>query len=185
MFKIKIKDKIISHCKGQLEKYNFGQRGYADGTPEQQLIGIIGQSVILDLFGMPWVDGSIGFDNGIDLVYNDLSIDVKTMGRTTDVRPYYVNNFIGLQRNYDVEAYIFASLNKKTDELTVVGWLPKDELLEKATFFPKGSIRKRSDSSTFKTFADLYEIGNNKLYNVTSFKELKEQIDKYIKENEN
>jgi len=180
MFVVPVKNEIIRHCKKQLEKYNFGKRGIADGTPEQQLTGIIGQSVVLDLFNLPWVDGSTGFDEGVDLVYRTLSIDVKTMGRTTGVRPYYVNNFIGLQKDYHVDAYIFASLNKKTNELTIVGWLPKKELLKRAAFFKKGSVRKRSDGSTFKTFADLYEIENRKLFDVSTFSDLTNQLDRHI-----
>ena len=180
MFKIKVKKDITEHCKQQLEKYNFGQRGYADGTPEQQLLGIIGQTVILDLFNLPWIDGSEGFDGGVDLVFNDISIDVKTMGRTTDVRPYYVNNFIGLQKKYIVDAYIFASFNKKTDELTIVGWLPKTLLEEKADFFPKGSYRIRSNGTKFRTFTDLYEIKNSDLFDVVSIDDLKKQILKYF-----
>ncbi len=181
MFTVPAKPEIIQHCKKQLEKYNFGKRGIADGTPEQQLTGIVGQTVVLDLFNLPWVDGSSGFDEGVDLVYHGLSIDVKTMGRTTDVRPYYVNNFIGLQKDYLVDAYIFASLNKKTNELTIVGWLPKNELLRRAAFYEKGRIRKRSDGSTFETFADLYEVENRKLYHISSFSDLTKQLDRHIR----
>ena len=181
MFKLEVKKEIIEHCKRQLELYNFGQRGYADGTPEQQLVGIIGQTVVLDLFDLPWVDGGEGFDGGVDLVYNDITIDIKTMGRTTDVRPYYVNNFIGLQKNYNVDAYIFASFNKRTNELTIVGWLPKKLLEKRAAFFPRGSYRTRSDGSKFRTFTDLYEIKNSDLFNVTSIEDLKRQITEYFK----
>ena len=181
MFIVPVKPEIIQHCKRQLAQYNFGKRGVADGTPDQQLTGIIGQSVVLDLFSLPWVDGSSGFDEGVDMVYQGLSIDVKTMGRTTGVRPYYVNNFIGLQKDYRVDAYIFGSLNKKTNEFTLVGWLPKKELLKRASFFKKGSIRKRSDGSTFETFADLYEIENRKLFGVSSFDDLTKQLDRYIR----
>ena len=181
MLKIKVTKEIFTHCNDQLKKYNFGQRGYADGTPAQQLVGIIGQTVILDLFGLPWIDGSEGFDGGVDFQYQGIKIDVKTMGRTTDVRPYYVNNFIGLQKNYNVEAYIFTSLNKRTNELTIVGWLPKTLLEQKAVFFPKGSYRTRSDGSKFKTFTDLYEINNSDLYDVSSIEELKKQITAYFR----
>jgi hypothetical protein len=180
MFKVKVKEDIIKYCEQQLKKYNFGQRGYADGTPEQQLVGIIGQTVVLDLFNLPWIDGSKGFDGGVDLVLNDVSIDVKTMGRTTDVRPYYVNNFIGLQKKYVVDAYIFASFNKKTNELTIVGWLPKTLLEEKADFFSKGSYRTRSNGTKFRTFTDLYEIKNSDLFDVLSIDDLKKEITKYF-----
>ena len=180
MFKIKVKQEILNHCRKQIKKYNFGQRGFADGTIEQQLIGIIGQSVVADIFNQSWINGESGFDDGIDIFYNGLRIDIKTMSRTTDVRDYYVNNFIGLQANYEVDVYIFTSLNKNTYELTIIGWITKEELFKKASFFPKGTIRTRSDGTTFKTFADLYEIENNKLNIVNSVDDLKQQLDEFI-----
>lgn len=35
MITLKVKEEIIKHCELQIEKYNFGQRGYADGNKEQ------------------------------------------------------------------------------------------------------------------------------------------------------
>lgn len=173
MFLIKVNPVIIRHCREQIEKYNFGQRCVANGTPDQQLTGIIGQSVIMDLFGLGLIDGSTGFDGGVDIVYEGIKMDVKTMGRTTDVREGYVNNFIALQSNFDTDVYVFCSYNKMKNELTVCGLTTKADFLKKAQFFPKGSTRTRSDGTTFKTFADLYEIANKDLVNVDSFDELK------------
>ena len=173
MFSIKVKPEIIRHCEEQIKKYNFGQRSVANGTPDQQLTGIIGQSVIMDLFGLGLIDGSTGFDGGVDIVYEGVRIDVKTMGRTTDVRENYVNNFIALQKSFDIDIYVFCSYNKTKSELTVCGWTTKADFLEKAHFFPKGSTRTRSDGTTFETFADLYEIANKDLVNVDSIDELK------------
>ena len=173
MFSIKVKPEIIQHCKEQIKKYNFGQRSVANGTPDQQLTGIIGQSVIMDLFGLGLIDGSTGFDGGVDLVYEGIRMDVKTMGRTTDVRKDYVNNFIALQKSFDTDVYVFCSYNKTKNELTICGWTTKAEFIKKADFFPKGSTRIRSDGTSFKTFADLYEIANKDLIDVDSIEELK------------
>ena len=180
MFKIKVKDELIQYCKKQVEKYNFGQRGIADGNKEEQFVGCVGESVVREFFGLEWVDGSKGFDGGKDIEYEGIKIDVKTMGRTTDVKPYYVNNFIGLQKNYEVDIYIFTSFNKEKKELTICGWLPKKELFEKASFYKKGTKRYRSDGTYFKTKADLYEISNSKLYDVNSIEELKNSLLKWL-----
>ncbi|MEE9407564.1 MAG: hypothetical protein V3V28_05765 [Polaribacter sp.] len=94
---LKVTDLILQHCKQQLEKFNFGKRYTANGTKAQQLTGIIGQSVVMNLFNKGFINGNEGFDNGIDILYNNLKIDVKTMGRTTDVRANYTNNFLKLQ----------------------------------------------------------------------------------------
>ena len=173
MFSIKVRPEIIWHCQEQIKKYNFGQRSVANGTPDQQLTGIIGQSVIMDLFGLGLVDGSTGYDGGVDIVYEGVSVDVKTMGRTTDVRENYVNNFIALQKSFDTDVYVFCSYNKMKNELTICGWITKAEFLKKADFFPKDSVRTRSDGTIFKTFADLYEIANKDLVDVSSIDELK------------
>ena len=160
MFKIKVSDQIKEHCIKQIQKYNFGKRGVADGSKREQLTGIIGESVVADICGKPLVDGSSGFDGGEDIKIGDYSVDVKTMGRTTAVRYGYINNFLALQQSYATDVYIFTSLNKKTDYLTICGWLPKNELLEKAILYKKGTTRKRFDGTEIVLDTDNYEIDN-------------------------
>ena len=63
--------------------------------------------------------------------------------------------------------------------MTVCGWLPKDELDEKAKFFKKGTKRYRSDKTWFRTKADLYELPNKKLRTAKTPKDLKEQLKEY------
>lgn len=181
MFKLRVPERIINHCKNQVALYNFGQRSFANGSQDQQLTGIIGQCVLMELFGWPLIDGATGCDGGFDIVFKSLRIDVKTMGRTTDVRPYYVNNFLAVQFGFDNDLYIFCSLNKNKNELTVCGWLPKDKFTEKAKYYPKGTIRTRSDGTTFPTFADLYEIVNADLYDVDSFEDMVNSIQDYYR----
>jgi len=179
MFKIQVSQRIINHCQRQIQQYNFGQRNIANGTPEQQFTGIVGQCAIMEKFGLDLIDGADGCDDGQDINYKGLVVDVKTMGRTVDVRPNFVNNFIALQLRFNTDLYIFCSLNKRTFELTVCGWIPKTEFLQKAELYPRGTIRTRTDGSTFRTFADLYEIGNGDLYDVNSFEELVSSISEH------
>ena len=176
MFVIKVKEDLIEHCKQQISKHNFGKRSQANGTQDQQLTGIIGQSIVMELFGLEKVDGSQGFDNGVDIVFNNKNIDVKTMGRTTDVKSYYTNNFLKLQDYFDTEVYIFCSYHKNKKVLTICGWITKEDFVQKRRFYKKGSTRTRSDHSTFKTFSDLYEIDNTVLNQVHSFTELKNDL---------
>ena len=161
MFKIQVSDSVIDHCKKQIAKYNFGQRFTANGNAEQQLTGIIGQSVVMNLFGLENVNG-----------------DVKTMGRTTDVRKNYTNNFLKLQDYFKTEVYIFCSYNKINKELTICGWIEKDAFVKKRKFFPKGTIRTRTDGSTFNTFADLYEIDIIDINDVSDAESLINQLNK-------
>lgn len=86
MFVVKVKPEIIQHCQNQIQRFNFGQRSVANGNREQQLTGIIGQCVVMEMFGKGYIDGSTGCDDGTDIDVMGYSVDVKTMGRTTDVR---------------------------------------------------------------------------------------------------
>lgn len=164
MYKVSIKNEIISHCRNLLKHKNFGQRGIADGSASEQLRGIVGQSVVQDLLGLPLVQNANGFDGGIDFTYHGITYDVKTMGRNCDPKPYFVNNLIGMQDKYKVDRYIFCSLNRIDMTLTICGWIDKKEFLQKANFYLKGTVRTRSDNTTFETKADLYELENKKLH---------------------
>lgn len=155
---------------------NFGQRGLADGNETEQLTGMIGQTVMADLLNMDRPTGEGGFDEGVDFIINDKSVDVKTMTRTTDMRDYYVHNFIGYQRYYEVDYYIFLSYNKVNRGLTVCGYVDKDTFFERADFYPKGSKRYRSNGSYFYSKAPLYEIKQTDLFEVNNVEELLEGI---------
>ncbi|HSD14107.1 MAG TPA: hypothetical protein VLB74_05630 [Flavobacterium sp.] len=176
MFSIKVSDQLYNHCLNQVNNFNFGARYTANGNQEQQLTGIIGQSVVMDLFGLGYVDGGDGFDDGVDIVFENKKIDVKTMGRTTDVRRSYTNNFLKLQDYFNPDIYIFCSYNKTKKEVTVCGWIEKEDFTSKRKYFPKGSTRYRQDGSSFQTFADLYEIDIVDLNDANSIEELKAQI---------
>lgn len=158
MFDVKVSEEQLDYAEKLVEKYNFGRRGYGDGNKSQQLTGIIGQTVFADLIGQKRPDGSSGFDNGTDFFINGKKVDIKTMTRTTPVKDYYVHNFIGYQKNYDVDYYVFASYNTTNRILTICGYISKEEFFKKAAFYPKGSWRTRSDKTSFQTFAPLYEI---------------------------
>jgi hypothetical protein len=175
MITIPIDRNIVDHCKTILSTTNFGQRGKADGNKVEQYIGIVGQSVIMDLLGMPLIESKEGFDGGIDFTYNNKTYDIKTMGRETYAQDHYVNNLIAMQSDYNVDRYIFASINKLTVELTICGWIDKQGFKDKAIFYPEGATRTRSDGTTFTTKAGLYEIKNFDLIRSNS-------LDQFIKQ---
>ena len=177
MFTIKVDEHIIKHCKNQVDQHNFGKRYTGNGNKEQQLTGIIGQSVMMSLFNQGLVDGESGFDNGIDITYDNKKIDVKTMGRTTNVRNNFTNNFLKLQDYLETEIYIFCSYHTQKKELTVCGVIDKNTFIKKRNYFPKGSVRTRDNKTSFETFEDLYEIDNTDLFNVDNIDHLKKTIE--------
>lgn len=153
-----LKEKTWEYC----QRNNLGNRGAFDGSPEQQYTGMLGENMLRISMGLlpSW---SIGFDGGHDLVINRVKVDVKTMGRSVDPKPDYVNNFVGYQKSLDTDMFVFCSINKTTNTFWICGMAAKQDFLKSASFFPKGSIRKRSDGTEFKTGSPLYEIRNDLL----------------------
>lgn len=176
MFDVKVSQEQLHYAKKMVDDYNFGQRGYGDGNKSEQLTGIIGQTVFADLIGEKRPDGLTGFDGGIDFFINGKRVDIKTMTRKVPVKDFYVHNFIGYQKNYDVDYYVFTSYNTTSRVLTICGYIGKEDFFEKASFFPKGSLRKRSDGTSFRTFAPLYEIEQADLMNVNDITSLLNSI---------
>tara|TARA_B100001093_G_C26348107_1_gene808976 strand:- start:113 stop:616 length:504 start_codon:yes stop_codon:yes gene_type:complete len=157
--KIKLSTDFKTKVWEWVSKHQVGKRGKADGSKEEAYTGLLGELAVHKLFKKD-VQFSEGFDGGFDFEYNGLKIDVKTMGRSVDPKPDYVNNFIEYQKDFKCDAYIFCSLNKKTSELTICGWITKTDMLHKAKRFDEGTIRQRNDGTTFKLKAPTYELKN-------------------------
>ena len=159
----------------------MGNRGDgSDGTKEQQMIGIIGQNMLNLAIGQPLMQPGGGFDGGIDAHIHGLSFDIKTMGRTVTPRLDFVNNFMKSQAKFNVDCYIFASVNTQDNRISICGWIPKSLFLERAKLFEKGAVRERKDKTTFTTKAAMYEISNNQLfYKATSWEQLLGNIKHY------
>ena len=104
----------------------------------------------------------------MDIVINGKKIDIKTMGRTVYMKANYVHNFVGYQKNFPNDIYIFNSIVKNERIIQICGWLTKEEFFKKCSFFDKGMPRFRSDGSSFKTKAPLYEIENKELNAVST-----------------
>tara|TARA_R110001632_G_scaffold95637_2_gene201770 strand:- start:9510 stop:10019 length:510 start_codon:yes stop_codon:yes gene_type:complete len=145
-----------------LRSNNIANRGVADGNRIEQYIGLLGEMKVHQLFKLPF-EFSEGFDGGFDLEINGLKADVKTMGRNVDMKPDYVHNFNGLQKHFKCDIYIFTSLNKKTSEVTICGWVTKDELFERSDKFKKGTKRYRDDGTHTLLRCTTYEIKNKDL----------------------
>ena len=128
-----------------------------NGSKTQAYTGLLGEVAVKRLFGK---DDTLseGFDGGFDFEHKGMKIDVKTTGRIVTPRPYYAHNFMGYQKDFDCDAYIFCTLCKKTSELYIDGWVTKEELFERSEKFKKGSIRKRDDGTELKLKATGYEI---------------------------
>jgi len=145
-----------------LQDHSMGHRFDANGSKEEQFIGLLGENMFRIINDLPpkFVDA---FDDGYDLIFMGRKTDVKTMGRRVDPKPHYVNNFVGYQKDFDCELYVFCSINKNTNTFWICGYTDKHTLLTASTFYEKGQKRYRDDGSYFINKAPLYEIENRKL----------------------
>ena len=142
---------------------NFGQRELGgNGNLQQQYTGILGETVVNLL-----ANGCLPSYNEFsitDLTINEHRVDVKSMGRNVAFRDGFVHNFVAYQKEHPNDIYIFTSVNRKASTVEICGWLTKPLFFERASFYDKGSTRRRADGTSFETFAPLYEIDNRLLH---------------------
>ena len=155
-----------------VNNYNFGQRGYGDGNKKMQKVGVLGQICMADLLKMERPDGALGFDGGFDFVINGKKVDIKTMGRTVDMKEHYVHNFVAYQFKYYCEYYIFMSYNYNNNKMSICGLVSKKLFEEKAVLYKLGDIRTRDDGTTFATRTPMYEIFQRDLLTINSLEDI-------------
>jgi hypothetical protein len=162
MLNIKLREDLCKFAWDTVNKRNFGNRSAgANGSKEQQYTGILGEAVIYDI-----VHGKLPEYNEagtVDIVINGKKIDIKTMGRTVYMKPDYVHNFMGYQKDFPNDIYMFNSIVKNERIIQICGWLPKDEFFMKSSFYEKGEDRFRTNGTSLKAKAPLYEIKNKEL----------------------
>ena len=177
MFDIIVTDEQLEYARNLCANHNFGQRGRGDGTPEEQLTGMIGQTAFADALGAPRPRPAAGgFDGGFDFTVNGKKVDLKTMGRNVPLKPDYVHNFTAYQRNDDVDFYLFASYNKRSRHLTIGGCVSKTEFTDLAEYYPIGAERFRDDGTSFENTKPNYEILQSDLRQADSLGELIQKI---------
>jgi hypothetical protein len=162
MLNIKLPDDICSFAWDMVNKKNFGHRSIgANGNKEQQYTGILGEAMIYKIVydKLPTYNEA----GTVDIVINGKKIDIKTMGRKVYMKEDYVHNFVGYQKSFPNDIYVFNSIVKQERTIQICGWITKDDFFKKCVFTEKGKLRHRSDGTSFKTKAPLYEIENKKL----------------------
>lgn len=163
--KYKIQTELKNDVWQFINNNNLGNRHEFNGSKEQQFVGLVGEVIIKMLFNIKH-EFKKGFDGGFDFQYKGLKIDVKTMGRNVDVKDYFVNNFVAHQLKFNCDIYIFCSLNKLKNELTICGYLTKKELLQKSIYRKKGETMTRSNGTSFALKTDNFQIQNKELKNI-------------------
>lgn len=163
MIRLKITDEQIEYATYLVNNCNYGRRGKFDGDKSKQLVGMLAQTVLADYLKQPRPDTSEGFDGGYDYIINGKKVDVKCMSRKGYVIGNYVHNLIAYQKNYDVDYYIFTSLNTTTNELEVCGVINKEQFFSMADLYEKGTVRHKGKTA-FTLEAPTYELKQYKLF---------------------
>lgn len=129
---------IESHVWKYIQKNNLGQRKTWNGSKKQQFYGLLTQSVLSKKLGQPVLAVDSGFDNGIDIILNNYTIDVKTTLRNVDVKEKYPVNLLDSQyrsNRYKNDYYIFCSYNVKENIIQILGILKKEDVERLGSFF--------------------------------------------------
>jgi hypothetical protein len=147
----------------QVNRNSMAHRGVFDGNKEHQYTGLLGEIVVADELGLERPTTSRGFDNGIDLVFLNVAFDVKTVGRNYDPRREWVNNLVASQMKYATQAYLFASINKRTSVITYTGLISKHDA-ERYELHLAGTSRMRDDGKEIILKTDQREIPNSHLH---------------------
>ncbi len=168
-FRLAVPRFVIDQSWRYSKRVKMGHRNDgSDGNSEQQLVGVIGQNMVNLALGKPLLQDDTGFDGGVDFEVFGIRFDVKTMGRTTDPQPSFVNNLLRSQIKFACDAYLFLSFNKQTFQLTFCGWIPKESFMYHAKLYEKDAVRQRFDGTEFQLKADTFEIQNHQLRNAAA-----------------
>ena len=139
MFRIALKPEVIAHGQYLVKNTNYGNRGVDDGDKHDQQNGIVAQCAIMDLMGYELPEVSHEADGGIDIVYDGIKIDVKTIACKNYPTPRYSASVMAKQKHYQTDIYIFSMVHREDKMVTVTGWM------DKADFFRNAKLRNKGD----------------------------------------
>ena len=122
--------------------------------------GKYGELLFTELFG-----GRVADQYDYDVVYNGLTIDVKTKRRTVKAKPNYEASIADWNPDQTCDLYYFMSVRVgDVDEpyryTDLLGYIPPSEYHNKATFYKKGD---KDPSNGFTFSADCYNLPYNQL----------------------
>lgn len=172
--RIEVEKELIEKIEKYLKNHNLGNRGFEDGNSRKQKVGLIGELVVYKYLKGEFPDlndRADGFDSGFNIKSNGKLIDVKTMERSSYVRPNFVNNFYLIQESHLADTIAFCSFNSVSNILEICGCIPKNELAKRGIFYAAGTTRVRTDGTSFKFRQDNYEVENKDLDDIDILKD--------------
>lgn len=133
------------------------------------------QSVIQKKLGQPILTEE-GFDGGIDINFNNYTIDVKTTLRNVNVKDFYPANLLDSQyrsKRYKNDYYIFCSYNVKENIIQILGILKKDDVEKVGKFFSNTDKSFNAKGEAIRTDMARWEIPISSLIPINSVEDIK------------
>ena len=175
MISLPIDEQLIIKATTYVDTHKIGRRKKFNGNRTNQVVGITGELMVAELLGATLPE-THDFDGGWDFNFSGKQIDVKTVGRTSNARLDYYSNVIEAQIHFKATHYLFCSLNKNKRELTICGFISKEDFLRKAEYKKAGDTFTRVNGDTMVLKATGYFIKNSDLIQIDSIAQLKELV---------
>lgn len=102
---------------------------------EGNIIGCIGEVVVSQYFGVP-LENTYDYD----FVWKGYRMDVKSKRTSVFPQPHYQCDISTVNNHQECDAYVFARIDMSKDILYLLGYLPKDDFYNRASYVPKGSV---------------------------------------------
>jgi len=128
------------------------------------LAGFVGEVVMAEV-----LDACHSNTYDSDLLWNDISIDVKTKRTTVAPKDYYECSIAAYNTKQKCDLYAFCRVNANMDTLWFLGMIPKETYFQKARFLKKGQV---DGDNNFVVKADCYNMEIKDIW-----KEFKKLID--------
>ena len=166
MIEIPINKHMIEYGEGVLKHKNLGtRRAGFNGTPAQQLTGILGELAVYEI--MNWSYPSYEDFHQDDIIIGEKKIDVKTRGSKYDMKPDWAHNIVMYQLPKLSPYIIFCNHNRVKEHIQVCGYLTKDEIEKLLVKTDKGGVKKRDDGTWFRTGAPHGEVYQKQLHDIS------------------
>lgn len=114
------------------------------------LAGFVGEVVMAEV-----LDARHANTYDSDLLWNDITIDVKTKRTTVAPKDYYECSIAAYNTKQNCDLYAFCRVNANMDTLWFLGMIPKETYFQKARFLKKGQV---DGDNNFVVKADCYNM---------------------------
>lgn len=136
MIELEITDSMVEAVTGKAKGMGAIRNSITRGSGN--IAGFLGEEIALQYFSDQNVDYSPCKD--YDMVVNGVKVDVKTKRRGVEPQPHYTCHISDTSMHQQTDVYVFAQVNMRSHPYRgwLLGWLTKEEFLDKAVFKRKG-----------------------------------------------